>query len=674
LGEDGTTPLLLDVESNFQESGGRAINLGFISGVIPRSRINTFERVLWRALRGNLYMNQAEIKEAVVDPNTDENIEKNVFVIFSHGQEVLNKARKIAESLGATLYSIDDHPDARHTAMSQVSNRINDLTSVLYNTNHARRAELIRISEDVLMWMAIVKKEKAIYHTMNLFNYDNTRRCLIAEGWTPTNSIDQVQTTLRQAGESENMQGSLLHEVKTKRTPPTFHRTDRFTSGFQAIVDSYGVAKYGEVNPGLFTIISFPFLFAVMFGDIGHGFITFLVALYLVLNETRLAKTKGSEFFNMLFGGRYIVLLMGLFAIYTGLIYNDIFSRSIDIFGSGWRFDSHEGIAIGKQTGVYPIGIDPAWHGSENALIFTNSYKMKMSILFGVIQMTFGIFLNYFNFTHFNEGYSIYLELIPQLVFMLGIFGYLSITIIYKWCVDWSQPNAGSPPGLLNMLIYMFLAPGSVKPEDTLYSGQAVVQTILLIAALICVPIMLFGKPVYLYLEHKRTTAVGYSTLPGGHTTNEENTDGSEAVPVVEDEDEHDDGHGHGGEFDFGEIMIHQAIHTIEFCLGCISNTASYLRLWALSLAHAQLSIVLWDMTLKPFFGLQGATYYIVMPLAIAFWFIATCAILIGMEGLSAFLHALRLHWVEFNSKFYDGKGRPFEPFEFSKVLAEEES
>lgn len=87
----------------------------------------------------------------------------------------------------------------------------------------------------------------------------------------------------------------------------------------------------------------------------------------------------------MPFGGRYIILMMGIFSLYTGFLYNDLFSKSLTLFTPGWEF-VRNGSAI--ATGhVYPIGVDPMWNGADNALVFTNSYKMKMSIVLGVLHV-----------------------------------------------------------------------------------------------------------------------------------------------------------------------------------------------------------------------------------------------------------------------------------------------
>lgn len=158
----------------------------------------TFERILWRALRGNLYLNHAEIDEPITDPtNISVKLQKNVFVIFAHGREILSKIRKISESLGATLYPVDNTLEARRDAALQVMSRLEDFQSVLDTTGSQRKHELSLVADNLAMWLSIVRKEKAVYHTMNLFSSDSGSRCLIAEGWCPTNQFPEVQASLR---------------------------------------------------------------------------------------------------------------------------------------------------------------------------------------------------------------------------------------------------------------------------------------------------------------------------------------------------------------------------------------------------------------------------------------------------------------------------------------------
>ncbi|KAK3624467.1 H(+)-transporting V0 sector ATPase subunit a [Elasticomyces elasticus] len=699
--ESDDAPLLRDVEqANGSTEAGSGIqqsfsvmNIGFVAGVIPRERMGAFERILWRTLRGNLYMNQSEIPDAIIDPEKNEEVHKNVFVIFAHGKEIIAKIRKISESLGADIYNVDENSELRRDQIHEVNSRLQDLSQVLGNTKRTLDAELTQIGRSLAAWLIVTKKEKSVYQTLNRFSYDPARKTLVAEAWCPTNSLGLVKSTLQDVNDRAGLSvPTIVNQIKTSKTPPTYNRTNKFTLGFQTIIDAYGTAKYTEVNPGLPTIVTFPFLFAVMFGDFGHGAIMALAALAMIYWEKPLQRGKQDELFGMAFYGRYIMLMMGVFSMYTGLIYCDAFSKELSLFPSMWKWDFPEGYEPGNGQTVtatrvegytYPFGMDWRWHDTDNDLLFSNSYKMKLSIIMGWAHMTYSLCLSLVNARHFKSPIDIWGNFIPGMLFFQSIFGYLVFTIIYKWSIDWYAIGQ-QPPGLLNMLIYMFLQPGTI--EEELYPGQGPVQVMLVLLAVVQVPILLFLKPFYLRYEHNKARAQGYRGI--GETTHVSALDGDDddegghqanGRPSFADSDmdggaliTQDIGNEEHEEFEFSEVMIHQVIHTIEFCLNCVSHTASYLRLWALSLAHQQLSIVLWSMTLANAFGFTGALGSAVLVVFFFMWFFLTIAVLVVMEGTSAMLHSLRLHWVEAMSKHFVGEGIPFEPFSF-KILLEEE-
>ncbi|CAI2348520.1 unnamed protein product [Caenorhabditis sp. 36 PRJEB53466] len=697
------------------------LQLRFVAGVIQRERLPAFERLLWRACRGNVFLRTSEIDDVLNDTVTGEPVNKCVFIIFFQGEQLKTKVKKICEGFRATLYPCPDTPQERREMSIGVMTRIEDLKTVLGQTQDHRHRVLVAASKNVRMWLTKVRKIKSIYHTLNLFNIDVTQKCLIAEVWCPIAELDRIKMALKRGtDESGSQVPSILNRMDTQEAPPTYNKTNKFTKGFQNIVDAYGIATYREINPAPYTMVSFPFLFAVMFGDMGHGVIMFLAALFFILKEKQLEAARiKDEIFQTFFGGRYVIFLMGVFSIYTGFMYNDVFSKSLNTFGSSWKNSIAERTIddlirdpktaetqlilppeIAFDGNPYPIGVDPIWNLAEgNKLSFLNSMKMKMSVLFGIAQMTFGVLLSYQNYTYFKSDLDIKFMFIPQMIFLSSIFIYLCIQILAKWLffgaaagtiLGYEYPGSNCAPSLLIGLINMFMMKsrnsGFVDNDrntynqcylSTWYPGQSTVEIILVVLAMVQVPIMLFAKPFFLYQREKQQTRYRTLVEPSQSVRADINQDDAEVIHAPEQTPKPAGGHGHGhgdGPLEMGDVMVYQAIHTIEFVLGCVSHTASYLRLWALSLAHAQLSDVLWTMVFRHAFVMDGYAGAVATYVLFFIFGSLSVFILVLMEGLSAFLHALRLHWVEFQSKFYGGLGYQFTPFSFEKILAEERS
>jgi V-type H+-transporting ATPase subunit a len=381
---------------------------------------------------------------------------------------------------------------------------------------------------------------------------------------------------------------------------------------------------------------------------------------------------------------------MGVGSVLTGLMYNDIFSKSLNIMGSGFtarhvKLDDikhHEILQLspdsksGAYTDIpYPLGIDPIWQLSTNKISFLNSYKMKNSIVLGVAQMMFGVMLSLANHTYFKRPLNVFCMFVPELLFLLALFGYLVALIFLKW-VWFNADTAACAPSVLITIINMCL----LKPNEFpgcppyMFDAQAGLQKVLLLIVLICIPWLLLLKPLILYRRNKareqaRAIAMN-SSLNGGEEGMVLSSADSQRPAAASSSGGHG-GHDDDEHFDFGEIFIHQAIHTIEYALGSISHTASYLRLWALSLAHAQLSEVCWGMVFTTGLSSEEWTGSITLYVCFAMWAVLTVGVLLFMEALSAFLHCLRLHWVEFQSKFYAGEGVAFMPFCFKAIIDE---
>ena len=490
----------------------------------------------------------------------------------------------------------------------------------------------------------------------------------------------------------------------------------------QLITNTYGVPSYQEANPSVFSVVTFPFLFAVMFGDYGHGSLILFVGLCMVLGHDYLKNTAMRDV--QVF--RYLALMSGFFSCYNGLLYNEWFAIPYPWFNSCYVTDPLPTANMGyvfpfvdfdnkaspeypltstnETYCVYPFGMDPTWFlDSNDILVVQNSMKMKISVIIAVMHMTMGIVVKGMNAVYFKKWIVFWFEVVTGIVILNGLFGWMDVLIFVKWFYAmnpystdiYMQEKINRAPSIITVMINNFLAMGK-QPFVTqngsvdvyLFPAQRAMSETLVVIVLLCVPFMLFVKPCSAlccpaycgmdeYIPHEEHAEEPESNPNGEEQILTSNGNGKDVQADIDTYQKliNAEKEGHANH-SVNELFIHQLIETIEFVLGAVSNTASYLRLWALSLAHSQLALVFlqeilqvpWNRLPQDSIGAQTAGSFII-------WFpfmAVSFAVLMMMDVLECFLHTLRLHWVEFQNKFFVGAGYVYQPFSFSTIFDKE--
>ena len=478
-----TNKINLNKSSFIEQEGG----LQFISGVILAENELRLRRTVFRVSYGlgltsfwdipvNIYNNNN------YDLNKNKLIcpPKKIFTIFLKNSDTENnylstKLIKVCDALGATRHNFP-HVDALQGELSEITKDISKMAQVLEEQiSSIRSLTENKIGSPIqpgkyTLYRIYCKKQKEIY--LNLGKCKASNSFYDGEIWVQDKKFNEIiDAIIALSNRSSNHHGTNIMPMEYKKdavAPPTFIESNEFLWTFQEIVNTYGIPRYQEINPTVFNIVTFPFLFGVMFGDIGHGFILLLFALYLCIFSEEIKNNKRS-LLKPVVSARYLLLMMGFFSFYSGWIYNEFFSIALPAFGgtcyTGERpTKSNPGVNEyfrNDRNCVYTFGMDPKWQMAQNEISFHNSVKMKLSVILGVFHMLFGIVLKGFNCRFFKNRLGFIFEFIPQIVFMVILFGYMDVMIILKWLRNWDN-NEGNAPSLISQLMNIFLSPGDL--------------------------------------------------------------------------------------------------------------------------------------------------------------------------------------------------------------------
>ncbi|MDY7026936.1 MAG: V-type ATPase 116kDa subunit family protein [Spirochaetota bacterium] len=227
-----------------------------------------------------------------------------------------------------------------------------------------RREELGRI------WTGLRVAE--LSHTIRS-HYRRTDRTYLFSGWLPADKQDDVSAALQLATEGrcylewhDPQKGG---DPEVPKQVPVQMRNPRILSPFQSLVENYGIPAYGSVDPTPVVAVFYLAMFGLMFGDVGHGLVVFLIGLY----GSHVNRKKGRR--TMLFP---LITWCGAAAMIAGSLFGSYFGT--ELLPPLW-FDYHA-VVTGHQAA-----------GSVRSIMDV----LLITIYFGITVIATGLLLNWIN-------------------------------------------------------------------------------------------------------------------------------------------------------------------------------------------------------------------------------------------------------------------------------------
>ncbi len=185
---------------------------------------------------------------------------------------------------------------------------------------HMRETRLRALRE--LYWQ--ICASRTLVETIT--HYGRLRYTYLIAGWVPPSKVDQLKEAIQTASSQTMIEVNTPRREEADNIPVALENPPAL-KGFESLVTNYGYPRYGEMDPTPITAITFPLVFGIMFGDVGHGLLLLIIGMLLTSRKIHPLRKLADL--------GWVVIACGITSAIFGFIYGSIFGFE-DILAPLW--------------------------------------------------------------------------------------------------------------------------------------------------------------------------------------------------------------------------------------------------------------------------------------------------------------------------------------------------